>query len=250
MTRPGRWRCVLPARAAQVTRWAGIVPHIARTTMIQYPTGGIPSRSDQVTAERSGNAPRGRRNAGRGGGPQQRASGSGQGTGPRRVRRDDNSPRGQRPTGAGSGAGGRTRPRTATGSPRAGGPRPPGGPQRRSSGTAGWTAVRPWRPPRDDASEPLLDDDTQPDWTEQRPARSPGAPRPAAGAGGGRMRPPPWPGGPQRGTGRQGGRRSGAGPNRPNGSASNSGRGPAQRGSGPGRRTRTWLPPESQPDDD
>jgi len=127
----------------------------------------------------------------------------------------------------------------------------------------GWTTVRPWRPPRDDADEPILDDDEkQPDWDAnptrtdaQRGSRSltdglGGQPRRSS-----RVRPPAWPGGGQRQGPRpqarrpDGGNQSGAGQNRPRPGGNSAGGGPP---AGGGQRRRgTWMRPGApRPDDE
>ena len=239
-----------------------------------------------MTAERSGNAPRGRRGGQRPGGrpqqPGQRpASGQSQSPGgPRRARPGERPPaRGQRTGGTGMPGENRgPRRQGATGgfgaapARRPAGQRPPAGPQRRGgSGTSGWTTVRPWRPPRDDASEPLLDDEAQPDWNEQHtrrpPRRTSGDPAgtPSAAGGRTRVRPPAWPGGSAN--------RGGAGaPNRgpPSGPRSSSppddstegvtqrprrgvqgGARPPRRPPAAGKRpTGNWLPRDTAPNDE
>jgi hypothetical protein len=155
-----------------------------------------------VRSERTGNSPRGRRGKrapdGRPSTSDQPQSGAGRGGGQRRPRAADDA------SGRGASRGG---------PPRSGASRPPrsggqgGGFQRRTSSTSGWTTVRPWRPPRDDADEPVLDDeDTQPNWDAMPPDRTSrrttgiGAARPAAGRS--RSRPPAWPSGNMQGSGR------------------------------------------------
>jgi hypothetical protein len=208
-----------------------------------------------VRSERTGNSPRGKRGGrapdGRPSSPGQAQSGAGRG-GQRRPRATD--------TGPGRGASKGGPPRGGTSRQSRGGQG--GGFQRRTSSTSGWTTVRPWRPPRDEAEEPILDDDdTQPNWdaipadrTTRRPAgTSVGAARPAAGRG--RSRPPAWPGGPS-----QGSRRSTNEPARAprgNGTPSSRTRRPAPnqrqnqrppRGTQP--RSSTWMPPDSTPHDE
>lgn len=222
---------------------------------------------NQVTADRSGNAPRRGRGGRRGGRPQQQ---QGQGPranqhpqGPRPPRRGGGPPHGPRDD-AGNMAGGPHRAADGRGFqprvPRPATPRPASGnmTRRRENGASGWTTVRPWRPPRDDASEPILDDDTQPDWTEHRPARPTGLP--TAGVTRGRLRPPAWPGG---SGGRRATPRPGTGPNRREGAGNPPPRGqrpgghpnqrpnPPNQRNGADRRPRAWMPnPGPARDDD
>jgi 23S rRNA pseudouridine2605 synthase len=209
-----------------------------------------------VRSERSGNSPRGGRGRrpsdGRPPSPGQPQPGAGRGgSSQRRPRAADTGPARGAPRG-GPPRGGASRP------PRTGGQG--GGFQRRTSSTSGWTTVRPWRPPRDDADEPMLDDDdSQPNWdtipADRRSQRPPGAgaPRPAAGRG--RSRPPAWPGGSP-----QGGRRPANDPAQsPRGgnTAAPRARRPASnqrqnqrppRNTAP--RSSTWMRPDSAPPDE
>lgn len=199
------------------------------------------TKEKRVTSERTGNSPRGKR-----GGRAQtgRPPAPGQGGGQRRPRPANNRPGRGAPQGGGNRSGGAARP------PRSGGQ---GGYQRRTSSTSGWTTVRPWRPPRDDADEAILeDDDTQPNW-DALPAQRPQ--RQAAEAGRPRSRPPAWPG-----NAPQGGRRNPGAPGpsparrpdlpqqRTQGGSPNARRN--QRPSGSKRRSGTWIPPESAPKDE
>lgn len=174
-----------------------------------------------MTAERSGNAPRGGRpQGGRPANGRQQPSGGratrpngGPANGARRQSGVSPS-RAPRP-GGGPAMGNRGPQRVANGQPerdgnvaqpsvrRAGGQAYDSPVRRQQRGAAGWTTVRPWRPPRDNANEPALDDDSQPNFPQDhhsRPAQRLGLPsagRSNAGAASarGRMRPPAWPGG-------------------------------------------------------
>lgn len=209
-----------------------------------------------MRSERTGNSPRGRRGRrapdGRPSTSGQAQSGAGRSGSQRRPRAADNA------TGRGTPKGG---------PPRGGSSRPPrgggqgGGFQRRTSSTSGWTTVRPWRPPRDDADEPILDDeDTQPNWDTipadrtSRHTTGTGAARPAAGRS--RSRPPAWPGGNTQGSRRP--TNEAARSNRGDTSSSSSRARPPQSNarqnqrpprSGPPRQG-TWMPPDSAPPDE
>jgi hypothetical protein len=208
-----------------------------------------------VRSERTGNSPRGRRGRrapdGRPSPPGQTQAAAGRDGGQRRTRGADNA------GGRGASKGGPSR-GSASRPPRTGGQG--GGFQRRTSSTSGWTTVRPWRPPRDDADEPILDDeDTQPNWDTipadrtSRQKMGTSAARPTAGRN--RSRPPAWPGG-----GSQGGRRPAnetGRTNRSGASASPRTRRPAsdqRQNQRPPRnaqsRPSTWMSPDSAPPDE
>lgn len=154
--------------------------------------------------------------------------------------------------------------------PRSSGQRPQGWSRQRSTnGAAGWTSVRPWQPPRDDANEPILDDDEpQPDYVDRRLQ---GVPRPSTGNGApptgfngrGHVRPPSWPSGnvgrppprpPERRPPPQD-RRPGPPAQGNYGPPGRGNSGPPGRGTfGPAaergpRRPRTWLPQDLPVDD-
>jgi hypothetical protein len=207
-----------------------------------------------VKSERPGNSPRGRRGRRPADGrPSQPGSGAPARSGGQRRQRGPDERPGRGAQGA-SARGGGARPTRSGGQ---------GGYQRRGpSNTTGWTTVRPWRPPRDDADVPMLDeDDAQPNWdalpadrSSRRPAgTSIGAGRPAAGRSG--SRPPAWPGRGQQPRQRAPAPSRAAGTGEPASSQKRRGNAPnTRRTQGPSaggqRRTGTWLPTDSAPVDE